>query len=96
MSDDVRERSQPQSALDAAASVGEQGPDLADRARDRGAIDTEPARKDVVSDTVPKVDQGGQEPVDESPVTRRSDMINLRASTPTTHRPATQVSRRHR
>jgi hypothetical protein len=33
MSDDVSERSQPQSALDATASVGEQGPDLADRAR---------------------------------------------------------------
>jgi hypothetical protein len=95
MSDDVSERSQPQSALDVAAAVGEQRPGLADRARDREAIDTEAAGKDVVSDTVPKVDQRGQVPVDEdqlvlrtrihSPTTRTISLLGISSDLP--HRP---------
>lgn len=65
MIDDLGEGAEPDASRDGAAAGCEQGRYLADRPGDCGAVDAEPAGQHVVSGTVAKVDEGGQEPVDE-------------------------------
>lgn len=63
--DDLGEVSERDTGRDGAAPLGEQRPHLADDTGDRGAVDAEPVGQHVVSGTVAKVNEGGQEPVDE-------------------------------
>jgi hypothetical protein len=63
--EDVGQRAQPYVRADGAASLGEQGPHLTDGPGDGGAVHAEPAGQHVVGDPVPKVDERGQQPVDE-------------------------------
>jgi hypothetical protein len=63
--DDLGQGPQPHSGADGAASLGEQGPHLADGAGDGGAVHAEPAGQHVVGGRVSEVHEGGQEPVDE-------------------------------
>ncbi|MFJ4153001.1 hypothetical protein ACIP10_36285 [Streptomyces galbus] len=64
--DDLGEGAEPETGRDGAAPLGEQRPHLADGAGDGGAVDAELAGQHVVSSCVARVDEGGQEPVDEN------------------------------
>jgi hypothetical protein len=63
--DDLGQGSQPHVGADGAASLGEQGPHLADGPGDGGAVHAEPAGQHVVCGPVTEMDESGQEPVDE-------------------------------
>ncbi|OKI50578.1 hypothetical protein AMK17_34795 [Streptomyces sp. CB00072] len=65
MLDDLGEGAEPDTGRDGAAPLGEQRLHLADVTDDHGAVDAKPAGQQVVSGTVAKVNEGGQEPVDE-------------------------------
>lgn len=56
---------EPDAGRDGAATGCEQGPDLADRPGDRRAANAGPAGQHVVSGTVAKVNERGQDLVDE-------------------------------
>lgn len=71
MVDDLGQGPQPHSGADRAASLGEQGPHLADGPGDGGAVNAEPAGEHVVGGGMPEVHERGQEPIDEhQPVLR--------------------------
>lgn len=61
---DVGQSSPPHVGADGAASLGEQGPHLADGPGDGGAIHAEPAGQHVVGAPVTKMDERGQQPID--------------------------------
>lgn len=63
--DDLGEGAEPHAGCNGASACCEQGPHLADCPGDRGAVNAEPAGQHVVSGPVAKVDERGQEPVDE-------------------------------
>lgn len=62
--DDVGQSSQPHVGADGSASLGEQGPHLAEGPGDGGAVHAEPAGQHVVGDPVTKMDERGQQPID--------------------------------
>lgn len=63
--DDLGQGSQPHVGADSAPALGEQGPHLVDGPGDGGAVHAEPAGQHIVGNPVTKVDQGGQQAVDE-------------------------------
>lgn len=65
MVDDVGQGPQPHVGVDGAPSLGEQGPYLVDGQCDGGALHAEPAGQHVVGGAVTKMNEGGQEAVDE-------------------------------
>lgn len=65
VADDLGEGAEQEAGRDGAAACCEQGPHFADRPGDGGAVDAEPAGQHVVGGTVAKVDECGQEAVDE-------------------------------
>ncbi|MDQ1034332.1 hypothetical protein QFZ75_000748 [Streptomyces sp. V3I8] len=65
MIDDFGERKQPDVGGDGAAAHRRQRPYFADCARDGGPVDPEPAGQHVMGGAMAKVDESGEEPVDE-------------------------------
>lgn len=65
MVDDLGQRPQPHVRAHGASPLGKQGPHLTDGPGNCGAVHAEPAGQHVVGGPVAKMDQRGQQPVDE-------------------------------